>query len=64
MIKQNIEPRCGNCGSADVYMSRIAYWSFFKQRWVEEPFADDFHCNYCGGSSVIFHKIEEEATNA
>lgn len=64
MIKQNIEPRCGNCGSADVYMSRIAYWSFFKQRWVEEPFADDFHCNQCGENNVIFHKCKAGETDA
>lgn len=48
------EVRCAHCGSDDVWRSRISYWSKDRGCWVDEDFSDDFGCNECGHSELVF----------
>ncbi len=41
---------CDSCGSDDIYRKRISY--FKKGAWIDEEFADEYHCNSCGSESV------------
>lgn len=54
--------KCKHCGSEDVYRTVISYWSKDRGAWVEEPFSEEFGCDYCGGNEMeIWEDVEEDA---
>jgi hypothetical protein len=51
---------CKQCGSDDVYCSRISYWSKDRGAWIDEEFSDEYGCNACGGSEMEIADVPED----